>query len=361
MSGHLTIALDAMGGDLGPEAVIPGAALALQKNKNLRFMIFGDSKRIEPLMAAHPKLTKVSTIHHTDHAVSAHEKPGIALRTGRHSSMRLAINAVAEKQAHCVVSGGNTGALMAMAKMVLKCLPGIERPAIASLLPTVDKEIVMLDLGANLECNAEMLVQFAILGSVYARVVRGHDQPTVGLLNIGSEDAKGHEEIREAAAVLQQVKFPGRYVGFVEGNDIPMGTVDVVVTDGFTGNVALKTAEGVSKLISTLLKKHLKASPLGMFGAMLASGALKKLKNQMDPRLYNGGMFLGLDGVCVKSHGGMDSLGFSNAVLHAAEIADKNFNVRVASEIAEVMAQEQQIKPALEAGILPSELQELVS
>jgi glycerol-3-phosphate acyltransferase PlsX len=344
MSGHLTIALDAMGGDLGPEAVVPGAALALQKKKNLRFMMYGDSKKIEPLLSQYPKLAKVCVVHHTDFEVSPHEKPGIALRAGRQSSMRLAINAVSDKQAHCVVSGGNTGALMAMAKMVLKCLPGIERPAIASLLPTVDKEIVMLDLGANLECNSEMLVQFAILGSVYARVVRGHSQPTVGLLNIGSEDAKGHEEIRDAAAILGRIQFPGKYAGFIEGNDIPMGTVDVVVTDGFTGNVALKTAEGVSKLMTTILKRKLKASPLAMFGAMLAMGALKELKTEMDPRRYNGGMFLGLDGVCVKSHGGMDAFGFSNAILHAAEIADKNFNVRVAAEIAEVMAQEQRLK-----------------
>lgn len=359
MSGHLTIALDAMGGDLGPEAVVPGAALALRQKKNLRFMIYGDSKKIDPFLSQYPKLAKVSEVYHTDFAVSPHEKPGVALRAGRSSSMRLAINAVSDKKAHCVVSGGNTGALMAMAKMVLKCLPGIERPAIASLLPTVDKEIVMLDLGANLECNSEMLVQFAILGAVYARVVRGHDQPTVGLLNIGSEDAKGHEEIRDAAAILQRIEFPGRYAGFVEGNDIPMGTVDVVVTDGFTGNVALKTAEGVSKLITTVLKRKLKESPLAMFGAFLASGALKKLKNEMDPRRYNGGMFLGLDGVCVKSHGGMDAFGFSNAILHAAEIADRNFNVRVAAEISEVMAQEQRIKAEISSDM--DEQKEMVS
>lgn len=359
MSGHLTIALDAMGGDLGPEAVVPGAALALQKNKDLHFIIYGDAGKIEPFLTQHPKLAKVSEVHHTEFAVSPEEKPGVALRTGRQSSMRLAINAVQEKRADCVVSGGNTGALMAMAKLVLRCLPGIERPAIASLLPTVDKEIVMLDLGANLECNAEMLVQFAILGSVYARVVRGHDQPTVGLLNIGSEDAKGHEEIREAAAILQRINFPGKYEGFIEGNDIPMGTVDVVVTDGFTGNVALKTAEGVSKLMTTILKRKLKASPIAMFGAILASGALRKLKNEMDPRLYNGGMFLGLDGVCVKSHGGMDAIGFCNAILHAAEIAEKNFNIRVAKEIAEVMEQEQRIKAEISS--VPDEPKEMVS
>lgn len=343
MSGSLTIALDAMGGDFGPDTVIPGAALALKENPNLKFLIYGDESRINPLLAQHPKVAAASITYHTDKAVSPHDKPGVALRTGRDSSMRLAIDAVKEKKADCVVSGGNTGALMAMAKMVLKCLPGIERPAIASLLPTVKREVVVLDLGANLECDSQMLVQFAILGSVYARVVRGHDQPMVGLLNIGSEDMKGHDELKEAATILQQVKFPGVYKGFVEGNDIPMGEVDVVVTDGFTGNVALKTAEGVSDLISTMLKRSLKSSPIAMLGAMLAYGALKRLKSEMDPRRYNGGMFLGLDGVCVKSHGGMDAFGFSNAILHAAEIAAKNFNVRVAAEIAEVMSQEQKL------------------
>ena len=201
----------------------------------------------------------------------------------------------------------------------------------------------MLDLGANLECDSEMLVQFAILGSVYARVVRGHAQPTVGLLNIGSEDMKGHDEIKIAAQILNQIKFPGKYAGFIEGNDIPMGKVDVVVTDGFTGNVALKTAEGVSKLISGMLKRSLKKSPLAMLGAFLAQGALKNLKKETDPRLYNGGMFLGVDGVCVKSHGGMDHVGFANAINYAYEIAAKNFNVRVAAEIAEVMSQEKDL------------------
>lgn len=345
MSGLLTIALDAMGGDMGPEAVIPGAHLALKRNPHLRYMIYGDERRINPLLAQYPDLAKASITFHTDKFIASDEKPGIALRTGKQSSMRLAIEAVANKDAQCVVSGGNTGALMVMAKMVLKCLPGIDRPAIASLLPTVDKEVVVLDLGANLECNAQMLVQFAILGSVYSRVVRGHHQPRVGLLNIGSEDMKGHDEIKEAASILQQVTFPGKYVGFVEGNDIPAGTVDVVVTDGFTGNVALKTAEGVSKLISTMLKKSLKSSPISMLGALLASRALKKLKDDMDPRLYNGGMFLGVDGVCVKSHGGMDAIGFANAIEYAAEIAKKNFNQRVAAEIAEVMAQKEKIVP----------------
>lgn len=348
MSGQLTIALDAMGGDRGPDAVIPGAALALAENPSLKFMLFGDAEKIRPLLEKYPQVEQASTLVHTDQFVTPDEKPATALRNGRHSSMRLAINAVAEKQADCIVSGGNTGALMAMAKMVLKCLPGIERPAIASLLPTMGKETVMLDLGANLECDSEMLVQFAILGSVYSRAVRGHEQPTVGLLNIGSEDMKGHDELKVAAAILSQIKFPGRYVGFIEGNDIPMGKVDVVVTDGFTGNVALKTAEGVSKLISSMLKNAFQKSPLAMLGALLARGALTSLKDEMDPRYYNGGMFLGLNGVCVKSHGGMDEVGFANAIKYAAQLAARNFNVRVAAEIAEVMEQEERmnIKPA---------------
>lgn len=343
MSGHLTIALDAMGGDMGPDAVVPGAALALEANPVLRFLIFGDETRIRPILSRYPDLEAASSLIHTDQFVSSDEKPGMALRNGRNSSMRLAINAVSDKKADCVVSGGNTGALMVMAKMVLKCLPGIERPAIASLLPTMGKETVMLDLGANLECDSEMLVQFAILGSVYSRVVRGHEQPTVGLLNIGSEDMKGHDEIKMASSILQQIAFPGKYIGFVEGNDIPMGKVDVVVTDGFTGNVALKTAEGVSKLIGEMLKKNLKKSPVSMLGALLARGALRGLKDEMDPRLYNGGMFLGLDGVCVKSHGGMDAIGFANAIKYAAELAARNFNVRVAAEITELMRQEEKM------------------
>lgn len=346
MSGHLTIALDAMGGDHGPASVIPGAALALTHDPHLRFMIFGDEAKILPFLTSHPQLKAAAQIIHTDQFISAHEKPVAALRNGRQSSMRLAINAVADKQADCVISGGNTGALMAIAKTVLKCLPGIDRPAIASVLPTMDKDLVMLDLGANLECDAGMLVQFAILGSVYARAVRGLDRPKIGLLNVGSEDMKGHDELREAAKILQQITFPGEYAGFIEGNDIPMGSVDVVVTDGFTGNVALKTAEGVSKWFTHMLRSALKSTPKAMLGGLLAKSALEKLKTHIDPRLYNGGMFLGLDGVCVKSHGSMDEVGFANAIRYASELAARNFNRRVAVEIAEVLKQESQIHDA---------------
>ncbi len=329
-----------MGGDFGPEVTIPGAALALKQRPDLSFIFFGHEEKIRPCLDKHPALARVSSIHHTDKFVSADEKPGQALRSGRESSMRLAINAVAEGKAHCTVSGGNTGALMAMAKLALRMLPGIHRPAIASVFPTITGKTVVLDLGANLECDSEILVQFAVLGSVYARVVENISNPTVGLLNVGSEDMKGHEEIRNAAAVLQQIRFPGTYFGFVEGNDITHGTVDVVVTDGFTGNVALKVAEGVGKLTSHILKDALKASPLSLVGALLASGALKRAKHRMDPRQYNGGMFLGLNGICVKSHGGMDAVGFSNAIKVAADLATNKFNKRVAEEIQQVMGQE---------------------
>ena len=256
LNRSVTIALDAMGGDFGPDVVVPGAALALKDIPNAAFIFFGDEARIKPLLDRHPQVARVSTIHHTDKAVSADEKPGQALRSGRDSSMRLAINAVSEGKADCVVSGGNTGALMAMAKMVLRMLPGIHRPAIASVFPTMEGKTVVLDLGANLECDSEILVQFAVLGAVYARVVENISEPKVGLLNVGSEEMKGHEEIRSAAAVLQQVKFPGKYYGFVEGNDITLGTVDVVVTDGFTGNVALKSCRRCRQACKPCFKKR---------------------------------------------------------------------------------------------------------
>ena len=253
--------------------------------------------------------------------------------------MRLAIEAVKEGRAGSVVSAGNTGALMALSKMILKTLPGIERPAIASLLPNANGSSVMLDLGANLECDAEVLVQFALLGATYARVVRGIEKPTVGLLNVGTEEMKGHEEVRDAAAVLSTINFHGKYHGFVEGNDITKGTADVIVTDGFSGNIALKTAEGVGKLSSQFLKEAFKSSPLAMLGYFLASGAMKRLKSKLDPSKYNGGMFLGLDGVAVKSHGSSNIDGTENAILVAANLVHNGFNKRVRAEIEEVMAQ----------------------
>lgn len=329
-----------MGGDHGPNVIVPAAAHALAKIPGTLFQFYGDEAAIAPVLNTHPELKAVSTIIHTDKAISSKDKPSIAIRASKDSSMRLAIEAVKEGRADSVVSAGNTGALMALSKMILKTLPGIERPAIASVMPSNRGSTVMLDLGANLECDSAVLVQFAVLGSVYARVVMNIPNPTVGLLNVGTEDMKGHEEIREAHAILSTVQFPGRYHGFIEGNDIAKGTVDVVVTDGFTGNVALKVTEGTAKFVSNLLKETFKSSILSILGYALASGAMGKLKNRLNPSKYNGGMFLGVDGVCVKSHGGSDIEGTENAILVAANLVRNGFNKRVSVEIHELMAQE---------------------
>ena len=333
MSQRLTIALDAMGGDHAPDMVIAGADIARERHPDVQFLLYGDAARVEPLVAKRAALKSVSEVIHTDDAVAADAKPSVALRAGRRSSMRLAIDAVADGRAACVVSAGNTGALMAMAKFVLKTLPGVDRPAMASFFPTLRGESVMLDLGANTECTADNLVQFALMGSVFARTVLGLTEPTVGLLNIGSEDVKGNETVRGAAARLREMPFPGRFYGFVEGNDIATGTTDVIVTDGFTGNVALKTAEGTAKLYTEFLRRTFQSSMIAKLGYLLARPAFQKLKSRTDPRRYNGAMFLGLRGVCVKSHGGTDALGFANAIGVAANLATNGFNEKIKEEM----------------------------
>ena len=337
----MTIALDAMGGDFGPPVIVPAASLALAElPEGARFIFFGDQSRIVPLLERYPQLKNVSSIRHTDKVVGSHEKPSAALRNGKDSSMRLAIDAVKNGEADGIVSAGNTGALMATAKMVFKCLSGIHRPAIASVFPSIKGDTVMLDLGANVVCDAEILTQFAVLGAVYARVVKGINNPTVGLLNVGTEDMKGHEQVRAAHAILSSIEFPGQYEGFVEGNDVTRGTVDVVVTDGFTGNVALKVGEGVGELTNHFIKDAFRSSLLAQIGGLLCYGALKRVKQKLDPRNYNGGMFLGLDGICVKSHGGTDAVGFRHSILMAANLVRQGYNKRVAHEIEQLMNQE---------------------
>lgn len=333
MSARLTIALDAMGGDHAPDIVIAGAALARERFPQVDFLLFGDEARIAPLLSQRPELAAVARIHHTSDVVGNDIKPSLALRSGRNSSMRLAIEAVGDGRAGVVVSAGNTGALMAMAKMVLKTLPGIDRPAIASFFPTQRGETVMLDLGANIEVDADNLVQFAIMGSVFARTVLGLLEPTVGLLNVGSEEVKGHDWIRMAAQRLREAPLPLKFQGFVEGNDIAAGTVDVVVTDGFTGNIALKTAEGTAKLYTEFLRRTFRASFMARLGYLFARSAFKKLRMRTDPRRYNGAMMLGLGGVCVKSHGGTDSLGFANAISVAIDLAVNGFNEKIKEEM----------------------------
>src|ERR1700757_2101564 len=291
-----------MGGDRAPNMVLKGAEIALQRHPGVRYLLFGAEGEISPIIAKLPNLSKVVTLCHTTETVADDANPSQALRTGRQSSMRLAIDAVADGRADGVVSAGNTGALMAMAKFVLTMLPGTDRPAIASFFPTRRGETVMLDLGANVECDAENLVQFALMGDVFARAVLGLIEPTVGLLNVGSEDLKGNDAVREAAARLREEITPIHFHGFIEGDDIAAGTVDVVVTDGFTGNIAVKTAEGTARLLREFMRAAFKHSLTARLGYVFAASAFKKLSARLDPGRYNGAVFLGLDGICVKSH-----------------------------------------------------------
>ena len=323
-----------MGGDAAPGVVIRGANIARQRFPQVRFLLFGREGEVQPLLDKMVKLRDVSTIVHTDDLVSGEEKPSIALRTGRNSSMRLAINAVHDGRAVGVVSAGNTGALMGMAKFVLKTLPGIDRPAICAYFPTLKGESVMLDLGANVSCDARNLVDFAILGNAFARTVLAIKRPTYGLLNVGSEEVKGHEALHEASTILRRTDLPAEFVGFVEGDDLAKGTVDVVVTDGFTGNVALKTTEGTAKMINEYVRRTFRSSPLASLGYLLARSALRKLRHRVDPRRYNGAIFLGLNGIAVKSHGGTDALGFANAIGLAVDMAEHDIIEQIRKDAA---------------------------
>lgn len=336
----MRIALDAMGGDHAPKSVIRGAHLSLIHHPNIKFLIFGDINKIEPLLKKHPVLEKASEIFHTESAISSHEKPSVAIRQGKESSMQLAINSVKNGLADAAVSGGNTGALMAMSKLTLRTLPGIDRPAICSLFPTKKGQSVMLDLGANSECTADNLFQFAIMGDAFARAVIGIKQPTIGLLNIGSEAGKGVDSVRAASEMLTHTKLPIKYIGFVEGNDIPAGTADVIVADGFTGNIALKMAEGVGKLCAEYIKMGLTSSIFAKIGAIMAKPALKSIFKKIDPRAHNGAMFLGLNGIVVKSHGSMDEVGYSHAIDVAADLIKGKVNQRIVEELRFVEQEE---------------------
>lgn len=340
-SSVITIAIDAMGGDFGPQSAIPGLARIHKEFPNVRFAIYGDEQQIYPLLNSYKSLVSVSEVIHTAKMVKNDDKPSAALRASKDTSMRLAIESVQQKQAQAVVSSGNTGALMAMAKMVLKTLPGIHRPAIASVFPTMGSSTIVLDLGANVLVDAENLVQFAVLGSAFARAhAPDRRTPSVGLLNVGTEESKGPDHVRAAAAILSKVDFSGHYHGFVEGNDITKGTVDVVVTDGYAGNIALKAAEGVGKMSAHLLKEAIKSDIFAIMGGLLAYFALKRVKNKVDPRQHNGGVFLGLNGICVKSHGGSDALAFSSAVRLAIELAQSGYVNNVVDDINHLMTQE---------------------
>jgi phosphate acyltransferase len=337
MTGRMTIALDAMGGDAGPEMVLPGAQLASIRHPDLKFLLFGNSARLMPLLEKYPRLKGRSEVRHCEIAVAMEDKPSQALRRGRgKSSMWMAIDAVKDGEAQGVVSAGNTGALMAMARFVLKTIPGIERPAIAAIWPTLRGESVVLDVGATIGADARQLVEFALMGEAMARSLMGLDRPTVGLLNIGVEEVKGLEQVKEAGRLLRDLGLPLEYKGFIEGDDIGRGTVDVVVTEGFTGNIALKTAEGTAKQLSTYLRLALNRTLMSRLGAVLASGAFATLRERMDPRKHNGGVFLGLNGIVVKSHGGTDALGFATAVDVAIEMIRNGLVAKIAADVAEM-------------------------
>lgn len=330
---QLPIALDAMGGDNAPGCVLRGAEMALIRHPGIRFLLYGNRYILEPLLAPMPQLQAACEIIHTEVVIAGDDKPSIAVRRGRDSSMWLAIESVKEGRACAVVSAGNTGALMAMSKLILRTLPGISRPAIAALFPTLRGECVMLDLGANVESDANDLYRFAVMGDAFARAVLGLSRPKIGLLNVGSEELKGRDEVKAAAQLLKASAIDLNFHGFIEGNDIAEGTVDVVVTDGFTGNVALKTAEGAARLIRTYLKDAFSSSPVSKAGAVMATGALRAVKDKLDDRKRNGAMFLGLNGIAVKSHGGADAYSFCNAVSVAVELVAHHINTRITREI----------------------------
>ncbi|MEQ9115825.1 MAG: phosphate acyltransferase PlsX [Rickettsiales bacterium] len=336
-SGSITIAIDAMGGDKAPESVIHGAELFLKKypKKNSYFRIYGDRNKINSLVRECELLRDNSELIHTDQAVSPDEKPSMALRTGRKSSMQLAINSVKAKESNCCVSAGNTGALMAMAKITLRPMHGIHRPAICAIFPTMKKQIAMLDLGANVECDANNLYQFAIMGEAFARVALNVRVPRIGLLNIGSEDLKGKDSVQLAHKMLNDTNLPLDYRGYVEGNQIVQGNHDVIVTDGFSGNIALKSIEGAVKLFKHMMTEGFKSSILSKIGYLMSKKAMKSTKDALDPRYFNGAMFVGLKGIVVKSHGSMDDVGIANAIKVAYDLAAAKIQEQIAEELNE--------------------------
>lgn len=337
MSDTLVIAVDAMGGDNAPEAIVEGVARVAKKDKSVFFFLFGDEEKLKKIADAKHLPDDRYKIHPAADMIKGETKPSVAVRSGRESSMWKAIMSVRNGYAKAVISAGNTGALMAMSKICLGTLSGIDRPAIAAVLPSTTGPIVALDLGANAECNSQNLIEFAIMGHVLHHVLFQTEKPSVGLLNIGSEETKGRDEIREAASILRERKDKINFIGFVEGNDICAGAANVIVSDGFSGNVALKTIEGTAKFVTGLIKRAVKHSVIASLGFLIAKPTLNKLKKQMDPRMYNGAMFLGLNGISVKSHGGADSFAFACAIESAIRMARSNLCDKIKTELKHVM------------------------
>jgi phosphate acyltransferase len=330
------ISLDVMGGDYGPEVVIPGAARALERHPDIKFVLFGQEARCVELLAKHPKLKASSTFHDCEIAVGMDEKPSQALRRGRgKSSMWKAIDAINAGEADVVVSAGNTGALMAMSVFCLRTMQGIQRPAIAAIWPTLKGESIVLDVGATIGADAQQLMDFALMGGAMARALFEVERPSVGLLNVGVEEIKGQEEVKEAGRLIREADVEGiEYYGFVEGDDIGRGTVDVVVTEGFSGNIALKAAEGTARQIAEYLRAAMSRTLLARVGYVFAKGAFDRLREKMDPRKVNGGVFLGLNGIVIKSHGGADAEGFAAAIDVGYDMVKNGLKAKIETDLA---------------------------
>lgn len=337
VSKSITVSIDAMGGDNAPDMVIEGLELARLQRPDAHYRVLGDEAVLAPLLARFPSLVPMTTLIHSASVVEADDKPSHALRHGRKTSMGLAIQDVKSGEAGAAVSAGNTGALMALSKFILRMLPGIDRPALISLVPTLQGECVILDLGANIECSSDNLVQFAIMGAAYCRVVLGLDKPRVALLNVGSEDLKGNDRVKDAAEALRTMTgLPLAFEGYIEGDAIGRGEADVIVTDGFTGNIALKTMEGTAKFLVELLKRAFETSTISKLGYVLSRSSLQSLRDHMNPNNHNGGMLLGLNGCVVKSHGGADAAGYASAVVTAIDLVAHNMLSQIGDDIARV-------------------------
>ena len=344
MSDKKIISIDAMGGDKGPAAVFGGMNQFLYQNAgaNVFFRVFGDGARLKKLCKKYPRVARNAEIIHAPNAVRPTDKVRDVIRHAQETSMFMAIKDVREGNAAAVISAGNTGVLMALAKLALKTVDGISRPAITTMLPSGggDARVVMLDLGANVQCDAENLFDFAILGSVYAEEIGNMPRPKLGVLNIGEEDTKGNETLQRLNHVLAEHKdeLPYDYIGFVEGNDISAGVVQVVVTDGFTGNVVLKTVEGTAKLIKRVVLENFKKSVLAIIGAFFLAHVFKRLKHKIDPRSYAGATFFGLNGFAIKTHGNSDALAFANSIRYAANLAGSDVYNKISARVAQMAA-----------------------
>ncbi len=335
MSDNLVISIDAMGGDNSPRVVIEGLAMAAHKNPDAKFLLFGDEPKVRELLQNYPALQKVCEVRHAPEVVRNEDKPSAVIRN-RNTSMFMAINAVKQGEAQAVVSAGNTGALMAISKLTLKTIQKIHRPAIVTIMPHRTGRYVMLDLGANTECDSLNLSEFALMGNIFARHALGIERPRVALLNIGAEEMKGREEIHEAAKIIRRARLDIDFIGYIEPHEIPEGKADVIVTDGFTGNIALKSIEGTAKLVVRLMKDAVKKSFIAKLGIPFMFGVGLSIKKAMDPRLYNGAMLVGLNGLTVKSHGGTDALGYSVAVENAVTLIRQNFVSSIREELENV-------------------------